>query len=618
VAVSAHAATIFTGLRAEPYESAAFLLARGYAGNPAAFADDAAHWLAVTPGARRLGYSDAPAWITRELVAAISPHCSAACFDQLVDALLYHAPPYEQTYRGLRSRGITELCLLNGIDPARRPARVERRLAELRRKFNCDDDRPPEGVTGAVVPPPIPEDRARRMSDRHWLTAMQRYGVSKTTTWRNGWLVGDAWTQAQVLETLTKEDPRRFAGLLLRIPPGTAEPYVGAILQGLAEARVDHALLLKVCRHARALGGSDSNRWLVRLIDTHAAGPVDDQLIEMVAAVAIGDPDPAARGPGEPWNGGSIESATLSSTRGAAALAIGKLIAEEPARLPLVEPALRQLVADPQTEVRAAAAAALTPLLYTDPDMALTMFHDAVRQVSGDVLGSRYALHFLHHAIRVRRYPDVAEQLHRMLADPGDKTRQAAAREVALASHYDVGLDNDVDVLLTSADDTTRAAAVRVFADNITYGPRRDRSIAVISNALHDPVKGIRDAAECAFYQLDNQPLADYAPLIGAFATSPALADGAAPALHSLEQSRQPLPPTILNVCEAFVAAHRQDIGDISTAAAGDVTYVVRLTLRMHAQHTDPVVRRRCLDLIDGLVVLRAHNIESDLDTIER
>jgi hypothetical protein len=353
-----HAATIFTGLRAEPYESAAFLLARGYAGNPAAFADDAAHWLAVTPGARRLGYSDAPAWITRELVAAISPHCSAARFDQLVDALLYHAPPYEQTYRGLRSRGITELCLLNGIDPARRPARVERRLAELRRKFNCDDDRPPEGVTGAVVPPPIPEDRARRMSDRHWLTAMQRYGVSKTTTWRNGWLVGDAWTQAQVLETLTKEDPRRFAGLLLRIPPGTAEPYVGAILQGLAEARVDHALLLKVCRHARALGGSDSNRWLVRLIDTHAAGPVDDQLIEMVAAVAIGDPDPAARGPGEPWNGGSIESATLSSTRGAAALAIGKLIAEEPARLPLVEPALRQLVADPQTEVRAAAAAA--------------------------------------------------------------------------------------------------------------------------------------------------------------------------------------------------------------------------------------------------------------------
>ena len=153
---------------------------------------------------------------------------------------------YERTYHGLRARGITELCLLNGIDPARRPDKVDRRLAELRRKFDRDDVAPPQGVTGGVVPPPIPEDRARRMSDRHWLSAMQHYGVSDSINWRNGRLVGDAWTQAQVLETLTKEDPQRFARLLLRIPAGTAEAYVAAILRGLADARVDHDLLLDV------------------------------------------------------------------------------------------------------------------------------------------------------------------------------------------------------------------------------------------------------------------------------------------------------------------------------------------------------------------------------------
>jgi hypothetical protein len=235
------------------HESAAFLLARGYAGNPAAFADEAADWLAATPGARRLGYSDAAAWVTRELVAAISPHCSPARFDQLVGALLYYAPRDERTYDGLRARGWTELCLLNGIDPARRPAKVERRLAELRRKFNRDDVAPPQGISGGVVPPPIPEDRARRMSDRHWLTAMQHYGASESITSRNGRLVGDASTQAQVLETLTKEDPQRFARLLLRIPAGTAEAYVGAVLRGLADARVDHDQLLDVCRHAQCL-----------------------------------------------------------------------------------------------------------------------------------------------------------------------------------------------------------------------------------------------------------------------------------------------------------------------------------------------------------------------------
>jgi hypothetical protein len=38
----------------------------------------------------------------------------------------------------------------------------------------------------------------------------------------------------------------------------------------------------------------------------------------------------------------------------------------------------------------------------------------------------------------------------------------------------------------------------------------------------------------------------------------------------------------------------------------------------MHAQHTDPILRSRCLDLVDQLVVLRAHGIDRDLDTIER
>lgn len=246
------------------------------------------------------------------------------------------------------------------------------------------------------------------------------------------------------------------------------------------------------------------------------------------------------------------------------------------------------------------------------------MFHEAVDHAPGELLGSRYVEHFLRNAVQRRRYPDVAEQLQRMLAEPDDQTRQAGARWLTLAAYYDANLDSDVDVLLTGADDATRAAAVGVFADSITYVPRRDRTIAVLSTALYDAEKVVRDAAERAFYQLDDQPLADYAPLIAAFADSPALADGAAAALYTLESSRQPLPPTILDVCEAFVAAHQQDIGDIRTAAAGDVMYVTRLTLRMHAQHTDRDVRRRCLDLIDQLVVLRAHNIESDLDTIER
>lgn len=610
----AHATTVFETLRGQPHESAAFLLARGLAGNPAAFADAAADWLAATPGARMLGYTDSAAWMSRQLVAAISPHCSPAGLDQLVAALLYYAPPAERTIAGLRARGRTELCLLNGIASDRRPDAVERRLAELRRKFGHDDVAPPRGVIADTVPPPIPEDRARRMTDRHWLGAMRRYAGSDTS-WRDGKFIGDASTQAQVLETLTKEDPQRFARLLLVVPADTAETYVSAILRGLAGARLEHGLLTDVCMGVVDFGGSDANRWLVRLIETHAAGTIDDQLVETVASIAVDDADPPERAPGQQWNGGSIDFAALNSTRGAATLALSQLIAEEPARLATAEPALRRLVVDPQPEVRAAAAAGLTPLLLTSPKLALELFHDAMDDAPGDLLGSHYVRHFLHIAVRQRRYQDVSATLRLMLTDPNGEARATAAQQLTVASFDAPELDNQVDAVL-DGDDIARAAAVDVFATNITNKSRRDRSVAVLSKALHDPSKAVRDAAQRAFFRLADERLDGYIPLIAAVAHGPSLA--ARPALLALEKSRQPLPAAALDVCEKFVRVHQRDISDIATAAAGDAIYVVKLALRLHAQYTDPDLRRRCLDMIDQLVILGAHNIERDLDTIER
>lgn len=322
--------------------------------------------------------------------------------------------------------------------------------------------------------------------------------------------------------------------------------------------------------------------------------------------------------PGKTWNGGTIDSAALNSTRGAAALALGDLLAEDADRLPLAEPALQQLVTGPQPEVRASTIAARAQLLYTDPDHALALFHDAVNEVTDELLGSRYVEHFLNHAIRRGRYLDVAATLRRMLAAADDETRKVAARQLAIASYHAPDLDSNVDAVLRGGDDTARAAAVEVFADNVTYPPRLDRSMAVIAAALHDPGQ---DRPRCRRTRVlrprrrtsprlcpddrraGRQPRARRRRRRG-----PALAGDIPPAA----------PPGGARLCEAFVTAHQRDIGDIATSAAGDAMYVVRLALRMHAQHTDPDLRRRCLDLIDQLVAFRAHDIERDLDTIER
>ena len=100
----ARAATVFGTLRADRHEAAAFLLARGYSGNPAVFADEAAGWLAATPDARLLGYADStrvglPAARRRHhpplLTTPGSTSSSTSCCTT--------PRRYERTHRGLRA-----------------------------------------------------------------------------------------------------------------------------------------------------------------------------------------------------------------------------------------------------------------------------------------------------------------------------------------------------------------------------------------------------------------------------------------------------------------------------------------------------------------------------------
>jgi hypothetical protein len=289
------AAAAFATLRAAPYESAWFLLARAYCANPAQFADQAVAWLASTPAALRLGYMDAPHWVSRELVAAVSPACGAEQLDQLGEALLYYAPPFERSYSGVKALGRGELCLLNAVDPARRSPRVQRRLAELRRKFGVGDVSPPRGIQFDMVPPPIPHEAAAKMTDRQWLQAIARYQTSELRQRADGRLVGDATTQAEVLAEVTKVNPQRFVRLLLRFPGGAAAPYVAAVLRGLAGARVDPELLLGACQHAQQIVGDDANREIVWLVEAEAAASLPAALVRIVAQIAISDPDPARR-----------------------------------------------------------------------------------------------------------------------------------------------------------------------------------------------------------------------------------------------------------------------------------------------------------------------------------
>lgn len=80
--------THVTNLRATQFETAHFLLIRSFAGNPAQFGDEAVAFLSEEPSRLRIGYTSEHHWPARQLIQAITPHCSPAGLSQLEDLLL--------------------------------------------------------------------------------------------------------------------------------------------------------------------------------------------------------------------------------------------------------------------------------------------------------------------------------------------------------------------------------------------------------------------------------------------------------------------------------------------------------------------------------------------------
>ena len=119
----------------------------------------------------------------------------------------------------------------------------------VRRKFESSEAFAPRGIQVSVVGSPIPEDRARKMTNASWLRAIRRYSTEEQPS--GDWMKGGAVQLSHALEQRAKEEPERFAKLALQLPNDIDENYADAILRGLgnAEHSVSVDLLAQVLRH---------------------------------------------------------------------------------------------------------------------------------------------------------------------------------------------------------------------------------------------------------------------------------------------------------------------------------------------------------------------------------
>lgn len=136
----------------------------------------------------------------------------------------------------LNASGHVEWCILEYIDDGRLGRSSTLRLLELRRKFPKSKLPEPHHNEGHFVRSPIQRAEASRMTDDHWLRAIERYNNEEDRRRERTYTDGGASQLATELQQLAKTQSARFARLLERIPNEAPQTYVSHLLWGLAEA----------------------------------------------------------------------------------------------------------------------------------------------------------------------------------------------------------------------------------------------------------------------------------------------------------------------------------------------------------------------------------------------
>ena len=336
--------------------------------------------------------------------------------------------------------------LLASIDGSRISEVAARRLQEHRRKFG--DAPPPEpiGLQGGYVGPPIPDSEASKMSDDDWLGAIERYSSNSPSP--ENFLVGGAIQQSRVLEEQTKQDPHRFAKLILSIPDDANPYYFDAILRGIADADIDIDIetIVDACLRCHRIPARPSGRWITQPIARAKDFPLPDEALEMVAWYATEDPEPDPKQVSSmrTYSQGGREydmyeplSVGINSTRGIAAGSVARLIFRDERYLAFFLPHLEKMVSDTSDAVLACVAEALVGVLRYDRDLAVRLFlrlcssvyrtDPTQPAVDERLLSTRHVETFLKYAIQTH-FNELEPVLGRMIESNVDEVAEAGAR----------------------------------------------------------------------------------------------------------------------------------------------------------------------------------------------
>ncbi len=614
--------SVIEPIRESPFETIQYLIIRSLAANGPLFADEGVDHLYKNPERLNIGYSSDTHWASRQLIESLSPHCSDEKLRQLETLLLGYYSDWERSNPSRNRFGYAQFTLLSGIIETRRSERVRKRLEEWRRKFEQQEPASPKPMEAQFAQPPIPEDATEKMNDEQWLSAIHHHDTDTHEFTPDGDFVGGALELSRTLEERVKDDPGRFAELVLRFPDHANPLYFEAVLRGITDTDLDFETILRVTERCHRIEGRPLGRFICDPIASSAQEEVPAEALDLVAWYATEDPDaqqelwrtPASLG-GEPYYGGDILMNGINTNRGRAAHAMARLIENDHKRIKYFQPALEKMVQDPSIAVRSCVAETLLAVLRHDRNLAVVLFRQLCNTEDA-LLQTPFIERFLLFALQTH-FQELSQILKRMVSSQLHDVATAGARQACLAA-LDLPEAADLAELCLSGSEAQRNGAAEVMAANVRTAAFRSFCEDTLIKLFNDTSADVRaEAAQC-FSGFEGTQLGEYAHLVTQFVSSDAFQLNYIHLILALEKTTAKLPEVTLTACERFIDFAGSASSDIGTGTAFSADSVTKLTLRIYQQSTEDTIRSQSLNLIDKLMENSAYGIDEALENFER
>ncbi|MCP4546387.1 MAG: hypothetical protein GY835_07970 [bacterium] len=587
-------------------------------------------------------YDHKTLWDCRCLIEKVSPSLNTSDVARLEPYLLHHYEQWQEYAGGggvdtchserrksakwyRNQYGREQYQLLSVLPVEILSSTGRKRLAELSRKqqsLKWEIERPLTS-RGGIVTSPLPEQATSKMNDSQWLLAIGTYYQENDKKWLEDRVLGGARELARALEFRTREEPERFASLLLRLPEDTHESYISAILMGLRNSALRLDLLCKVVGIAHSVKDQPHGRSIVDLIANHVTDELPNSLLEIITYYALESSDPnrelwrAEAGEGQPYYGGDPHMQGYNSVRGNAASSIAELIPLNRKYWEFFEPVIARMKSDPMISVRSCVVEICNEVLRYDRPKALLYFNELCN-ADDDLLATNPVEGFLFNTI-THDFHAVSAIVHRMLVSPLDTVREIAARQATRAA---LVLEDaqPLAAIAIHGDSSSQAGAAQILSHNALTSDYSEYCCKHLAILFVSTEKDVRQKASSWIRRVQGiEQMGPMLPLVTELINSPALVDCIEDLLDVFSTIDNVPPEVPLLAIEKYLVEIDMDSEHINNRIPFHTRSLSKVLLQIYYRAADDdEIRSQCLNHFDKLILLGVPGVDEALELYNR